>query len=108
MAPEGTSDPGAYYLQQAFRIFQDYTGCLLAYSSPDAQVIRLRNGPLPTWASGCSALLFTIPLPTEAGGLRSGLEWNSDFVCAPADSSGGPQADRQSTVYTAHFGDWPN
>eukprot|EP00969_Alexandrium_andersonii_P052504 2305689-Alexandrium_andersonii.AAC.1 len=37
MAPEGASDPGAYYLQQAFRTCQDYPGCLLAHSSPDAQ-----------------------------------------------------------------------
>eukprot|EP00969_Alexandrium_andersonii_P246989 10915721-Alexandrium_andersonii.AAC.1 len=33
-APAG-SDASAYYLQQALRTCQDYTGCLLAFSSPD-------------------------------------------------------------------------
>eukprot|EP00969_Alexandrium_andersonii_P009487 414632-Alexandrium_andersonii.AAC.1 len=35
-APAGT-DPQDYYWGQALRIFQAYTGCLLALSSPDAQ-----------------------------------------------------------------------
>eukprot|EP00969_Alexandrium_andersonii_P093402 4125046-Alexandrium_andersonii.AAC.1 len=72
MAPAG-SDASAYYLEQALRISKDYTGCVLAFSSPEVQIVRLRNPPLPTWASGCSAFLFVIPLPTEAGGLCSGL-----------------------------------
>eukprot|EP00969_Alexandrium_andersonii_P177463 7847396-Alexandrium_andersonii.AAC.1 len=50
MAPAG-SDASAYYLEQELRIFKDYAGCLLAFSSPEVQIIRLRNPPLPTWAS---------------------------------------------------------
>eukprot|EP00969_Alexandrium_andersonii_P275379 12170171-Alexandrium_andersonii.AAC.1 len=34
VVPAG-SDASAYYLEQALRIFQDYTGCLLAFSSPE-------------------------------------------------------------------------
>eukprot|EP00969_Alexandrium_andersonii_P266502 11778674-Alexandrium_andersonii.AAC.1 len=34
VAPAG-SDASAYYLDQALRIFKDYTGCLLAFSSPE-------------------------------------------------------------------------
>eukprot|EP00969_Alexandrium_andersonii_P198105 8750133-Alexandrium_andersonii.AAC.1 len=78
--------------------------CLLAFNNPDAQVIRLRNPQWPTWASGRSALLFVIPLPTEAGGLRAGLEWRSEFV----SDSGDHPVDRDATIYTAYFGPWPN
>eukprot|EP00969_Alexandrium_andersonii_P344362 15221425-Alexandrium_andersonii.AAC.1 len=35
-APAGAG-PRDYYLRQALRIFQAYTGCLLALSSPEAQ-----------------------------------------------------------------------
>eukprot|EP00969_Alexandrium_andersonii_P189129 8356836-Alexandrium_andersonii.AAC.1 len=34
MAPAG-ADVSAYYLGQALRISQDYTGCLLAFSNPE-------------------------------------------------------------------------
>eukprot|EP00969_Alexandrium_andersonii_P277504 12266085-Alexandrium_andersonii.AAC.1 len=31
--------------------FQDYTGCVLAFSIPDIQIVRLQNPQLPNWAS---------------------------------------------------------
>eukprot|EP00969_Alexandrium_andersonii_P114142 5046414-Alexandrium_andersonii.AAC.1 len=45
-APAG-NDASAYYLQQALRIFQDYTVCLLALSSPDIRAVRLQKPQLP-------------------------------------------------------------